>query len=482
MVERRVALVVGIADYPGQALRNPVNDANAMTAVLREHGFDVRQVVDCPVNDFDAALDQFKSDLEDADVGLFFFAGHGAQMDDANYLMAKDVSMVSKIAAKRTSVALNEVLRVMNETGVEVKIVILDACRSEPCPQNWARNGMPLGLASVSAPKGTIIGFATSPGEIALDGPVGGNGVYTTALLNHIADKDRPIEAVFKRVRSEVAAVTSGDQTTWEHTSLIGDFYLNMSVAQAVQAYSPTAFADKDFAPGPTTYAERTINALKSYSWYSQNPAVQSLNTETVAGLTLDEAFVIGRNIFQAAAGSSMSARDFLNDFGAKTIGWNEAKTKAILDGVLFEIYFDRTGAARKEIKSGPLEEVFRLRQNAKFRSSFDFVTTCLQEARREVLVPPNSDAEIAVTITNENENDRALLQGIFVNGRDLLPSHLEGSAPDEIAITRRLYKEQFEERLVLMLGVPRAQVTVTYAPPLPANETIMVSMAWGSW
>lgn len=478
-MERRIALVVGISNYPTSPLKNPINDADSMSAVLAAHGFIVSKIADCSRSAFVSALADFSSALVGADVGFFFFAGHGVQIDSENFLIVTDTVASSKDAARMTSIPLNEVLKTMNDSGVGVKIVVLDACRSEPWKQSFARDGLPTGLASVSAPKGTIIGFATSPGETASDG-TGLNGTYTAALLNHIADKDRPIEAVFKRVRSEVAAVTRGTQTTWEHTSLLGEFYLNMSISKAINDYSSAALADAKFVPETTTFAERTINALKSSSWYTQNPAVQSLNKTTVNELTMDEAFVVGRNICQAAEGSSSDAILLIRGFDVRTRTWNLAKARAILDGILFEVFFDSKGEPRRNFKADHIDDIFALRSVARLAPSFDFITKCLAEAGRKMLVPPNKEAELGVTITFQKDDDGSFkIDGIHSNGHNILSVDDSSSRWGDGIAYRRTTSERFKQRLGATLGVPTQQLKVTFNPPPPNKDKIFEPADW---
>ena len=367
---------------------------------------------------------------------------------------------------------LDSVLEAMDNSAATTKIVILDACRSNPWKRSWNRTVGDEGLASVYAPKGTIIGYATSPGEVADDG-AGRNGLYTSALLNQIGALDRPIEAVFKLVRGEVAAVSNGEQTTWEHTSLSGDFFFNTSTAKAVGDYDASAFADVGFDPEPGSFADKTIRALKSYNWYKQNPAVISLSLETLGQLNPDELFVIGRNILQAAHGSSGSADVFIDDILDKVDPWPEAKAKAVVDGILFEMFFNSEGSPRDEPKGTIYYDgLARLRKAPKIGGSLDFITSCLREAKIPMLVYPNQDTIITVTITHEEQDEKNALTGVWVNSENLL------IAPDETEVFgkkrvryRSDEKDDFEIMLSERLMVPEKQLEVSYKPELGDDE-----------
>ena len=196
------ALVIGNADYPdGHDLMNPVHDADDFGAKLKGYGFEAIVVTDCTAKEMEKSLKLFRASLDKHDVGLFFFAGHGMQIEGSNYLLALDTDMDSETDAKHSSLSLDKVVDVMSKSTAATKIIILDACRNNPWERKWQRSAATRGLASVYAPKGTIIGFATSPGETAGDGD-GRNGTYTAALLDHIDAPDCSIETMFKRVRN----------------------------------------------------------------------------------------------------------------------------------------------------------------------------------------------------------------------------------------------------------------------------------------
>ena len=219
---KRAALVIGNAAYSDQPLTNPGNDAEDMAGTLRKYGFVVHKAVDSTCLEMERALKDFRAELYDADVGLFFFAGHGVQVEGSNYLIALDTDMSSELDAKHTSLKLDKVIDVMEKANTSTSIIILDACRDNPWERRWHRSAAVQGLASVYAPRGTLIAFATSPGQIAGDGKGRRNGSYTEALLQHIGTADCAIESMFKRVRNTLSAATNGKQVSWEHTSLAG--------------------------------------------------------------------------------------------------------------------------------------------------------------------------------------------------------------------------------------------------------------------
>ena len=352
-VKRKMAaLVFGNANYHKTGvLRNPANDAADMSSKLASYGFHVIVVPDATNTEMDKKLDDFRKLLETNEVGLFFFAGHGMQIDGCNYLLAVDTNTCHEINAKHSSLSLDKVIDVMEKSNVATKIIILDACRHNPWERAWNRTAATRGLASVYAPKGTIIGFATSPGELASDGK-GRNGTYTEALLQHIDEPDLTIETMFKRVRNTVAAETRGKQTSWEHTSLSGNFFFNISLGKVVTTYEEIALADELFVIDETKPSHKIIRGLKSHNWYIQNGALSQLTAASVTRMADDNLFVLGRNIYQAACGGSNAAGAFVHSFLDTTSGYPKEKRKALLDGMLFEVFFDPKAKLRSKIKA----------------------------------------------------------------------------------------------------------------------------------
>lgn len=464
----RLALIVGVAAYPNGPLANPANDANDMSDLLSGFDFDTILRTDCNLNDFDKALDDFEQRLNQYEAGLFFFAGHGLQIDGTNYLVVTDTDSANKRRAQRTSVSLDDILRVMNASNASVSIVILDACRTNPWQRGWERDVGDRGLAPVFAPKGTIIGYATSPGEVASDG-VGRNGTYTAALLTRISEKDRPIEVIFKRVRNDVAAATGGAQTTWEHTSLSGEFYFEMSVAAAAGGYSPQACADRTFQALPGSLAATTIRALKSSNWYTQNPAIDALSAQSVEPMTIDELFVIGRNILQSAHGSASSAINFIEHAPERIRNWPEAKRKAVYDGILFEIFFDREGALRSDIKGHCLEQVFANR--AVLPASFDFITDCLNQVGKRMFVPPNQNRQLVATVAIDNTQETDLMNGLWIGGQDVMVIDEARNPWRNFNTHGVLTPDGLKGHLSQLLSVPAAQLEINFQPELRGND-----------
>ena len=218
----RRALIIGNAAYPHAPLRNPINDATDMADIVRRFGFEVTLLRDADKSTMERAVEDFTTRVQRRSVGLFFFSGHGAQIDGQNYLIPIGAALDEPSDVKYRAVAADWILARMDDIGMEVKLLILDACRNNPFGRSWTR-ALNRGLVTMDAPKGSLIDYSTSPGKTAEDG-TGRNSPYTTHLLREIPQPRRPIELMFKAVRVGVQEETKGQQTPWEASSLTGEF------------------------------------------------------------------------------------------------------------------------------------------------------------------------------------------------------------------------------------------------------------------
>jgi hypothetical protein len=221
---RRLALLIGNAKYKISPLGNAVNDARDMSVILKKLGFETTLLINATRQEMDEAIDAFTRELRQGGVGVFYYAGHGVQIDGQNYLVPVDAPLELAANVKYNSVAANELLERMADAENGLNIIILDACRDNAFTREWrsARRG----LAPPPFAQGALIAYSTAPGEVAWDGAEGShNGVYTKYLLKHITQRGLTIEGLLKKVRDEVQRETKGQQIPWESSSLAGDFY-----------------------------------------------------------------------------------------------------------------------------------------------------------------------------------------------------------------------------------------------------------------
>ncbi len=224
-IKKRVALVIGNANYKFAPLKNPVNDAKDMAKVLKELEFDVIYEKNASRELMLAAINQFQEKLGKDVLGLFYFSGHGIQHEGINYMIPIGMSKLTVSSVKFNSVRIDYVFSTMKESNNKVNIIILDACRDNPFKNG--EKGMTKGLAIVNyAPGGSLIAYATSPNKVAKDG-AGDNSPYTKYLKKFILEPGLSIEKMFKEVANAVATETHNEQIPWINSSLLGkDIYL----------------------------------------------------------------------------------------------------------------------------------------------------------------------------------------------------------------------------------------------------------------
>jgi len=238
--DKRVAFVVGNGAYKNvPQLPNPAGDAKAMAKLLRNVGFEVVEGTNLTRDKMTEKLLDFGKKAEGADVALFFYAGHGIAVNGANYLLPIDADLKSEMDV-RLGAAINVDLTLeQTMADAKVKLVLLDACRDNPFAAKIrsakATRSLTVesGLAEMKSGEGTLIAFATGPGQTALDGESGTNSPFTRALLANIASPGVEIQQAMTRVRAQVNEETNKGQLPWGHTNLIGSVYLNPAAASS---------------------------------------------------------------------------------------------------------------------------------------------------------------------------------------------------------------------------------------------------------
>lgn len=221
--QARLALVIGNSAYATAQLANPRNDAELIARTLRQLGFEVTRLLDADQKTMRRALIDFGRRLKAADaVGVFYFAGHGVQVEGENYLIPIGAEIREEREVALEAVSATEVLRSFQTSSKRLSITILDACRNNPYAAA-TRSGV-RGLAGMNAPSGTLVSYATAPGQVAMDGD-GANSPFAEALAQSMLQSGLLVEDVFKRTRRLVLAKTGERQVPWESSSLVGDFY-----------------------------------------------------------------------------------------------------------------------------------------------------------------------------------------------------------------------------------------------------------------
>jgi uncharacterized caspase-like protein len=247
VADKRVAFVVGNGAYKNVAqLPNPPIDAKAMAGVLRNVGFEVVEGVNLTRDKMTEKLLDFGKRAQGADVAVFYYAGHGIAINGTNYLLPVDADIKSEMDVK-LGAAINIDLTLDQTMGdAKVKLVFLDACRDNPFAakiRSTATRSVSVGqgLAEMKSGEGTLIAFATGPGQTALDGQEGTNSPFTRALIAHIAEPGVEIQQAMTEVRAQVNEETNKGQLPWGHTNLTGSVYLNPAAKEPAKDAAPAA-------------------------------------------------------------------------------------------------------------------------------------------------------------------------------------------------------------------------------------------------
>ncbi|NVM65082.1 hypothetical protein FHW88_003386 [Mucilaginibacter sp. SG538B] len=226
---KKIAIVFGekYYKYYGE-LRNPENDANDISDSLRKVGFNVYTYLNTDLKTMSAQFEDWSSKLKDYDVALFYFSGHGAEVNGTNYLFPVDADPKAPSQLSTKTLSANQMLATIESySNLKYSIVILDACRNNPFTKGWSRDVSEKGLASMSA-KGAFIAFAASPGNTAFDGDHR-NGTYTEAILKYITVPNLTIDEIFTKVNAHVKKSSVGDQAPFKNSSLGSDYCFSVT-------------------------------------------------------------------------------------------------------------------------------------------------------------------------------------------------------------------------------------------------------------
>jgi len=284
---RRVALVVGVGKYQYiPALDNPPNDARLIARTLEQLGFALvggGPQIDVDKPAFDHVVQRFGEALVGAEVGLFFYAGHGLQVQGTNWLVPTGANPTRPQDLDFQMIDAGLILKQMDGAGTRLNLLILDACRNNPFGVRGLR-GAESGLAQMRAPEGTLIAYATQPGNVALDG-VGAQSPFSSALVRPGLDVFR----LFNQVGLDVKRTTGGQQQPWVSNSPIeGDFYFaspDASISVAGQSVQPVPQMPLSVGPSlaiqpPSKEAVVIPMAPPSIGAVPRNPGAERANQE----------------------------------------------------------------------------------------------------------------------------------------------------------------------------------------------------------
>lgn len=348
--ESRVALVIGNSNYKNSPLKNPINDANDISAKLKGLGFVVIERNNLAVRSIGSTLREFRSKLTPGSIAIVFYAGHGVQIKGENYFPAVDADIQGEEDVPHQSLAVRQIMDILGDAKTKLNLVFLDACRDNPYARSFRSTSR--GLSRENAPSGTLISFATRPGSVASDG-MGRNGLYTASLLDAMENKNHPIEQVLKQVTAKVKAASKGQQEPWMEGSLDGDFCFgncNDSTRLGVNEDDLFWSTIKD-SKDPNDYysylkkfpngffsdaAKNRINALKNLNLQSSPPPVIGADSVHNKPTIINNEGVIPLLLFQMEGGSRKMVEQYFTTWSINDAAAEEFLNRHLSDRVNF--------------------------------------------------------------------------------------------------------------------------------------------------
>ncbi|MBS9767560.1 MAG: caspase family protein [Flavobacteriaceae bacterium] len=384
---KTLALIIGNNEYHESAkLDNAINDAKSIDNIFTKLGFDTITQFDCKNADYANLLNEFDKNISNYDASIFYYAGHGFELEGENYLpsIESQIPPTDKYNAGRNSIRLNEILEIHKKHNKKINIVIIDACR-----KTFDRGIS--GLAPILAPKGSLIAFSTSPGKGAKDEGYENNSIYTGSIIKHLGKERLTIEELFKKVRKTVYALSNETQITWEHTSLISDFYFNKISEKGLNElpYEKEVIKDVYYDENKDEFS-KIIKDLRSNNWHKQNPAVTKILDIEPNSLDRNQQFIFGRNLLQSSCCANNSI-DFMDNLQSNISRYNISNENHVLNGILFEIYFNSYGEFRgQKRKNHHIEKILELRNFKSYSKSFEFIRELLLKKDYDLIYIPD--------------------------------------------------------------------------------------------
>jgi uncharacterized caspase-like protein len=406
--DKRVALVFGISNYQNvPQLANPNSDAAAMGDVFKKAGFNVVDLRrDLGVSDMRRAVREFAATASDADMAVVYYAGHGIEVDGANYLIPADAKLLSDFDVEDEAVSLDRVLQAINPAK-RLRLVILDACRDNPFSKTMKRSigtrSVGRGLAKIEPTTAdTLIAFAAKAGAVAGDGD-GAHSPFATALIKHIATPGLDLRLAFGRVRDEVLKSTGSRQEPFVYGSLGGETVA--LVPQVAAPVDPNAEARRDYefaAQIGTKEAWGSFLAAHGSGIYA-NLAHAALDKLDAAEKASERADVVKR---QAEDQARQKADDFRRQLEEQAARQAEQAKKQMSEQAKRDLEQERQNIAEQAKRE--VDEAKR--QLAEARKQADDAAAQVEKAKKQAAADAQQQVEAAKREA-ENQARRAAEQ-----------------------------------------------------------------------
>lgn len=468
------AFLIGVNDYQNiSKLETPLNDIGELKITFEQLGIDVSEKTDISKQTFDYAFPEFLSSIEDTDAIIFYFAGHGGQYYGKNYLLLKDVNITSPDHLIQSAIKLDDIIEGFERSNVGIKIIILDACRS-PLHVLSKRGNEEVGFTSFEAPFGTFIAFSTSPKKSAEDVYEGsGHSPFAHALLQHIKEKDVPIESLFKKTRNTLYSITEGKQLSWEHSCLLGDFYFSRSqlTGEYLTDYSSFALQDELYNYDLNeTPIQKLIWKLRSHVARLQQEAINSISITNFSNVSKDELFILGRNMYQALSAGITGVLIYFKKIKANLDYFEKEVAFHILNGILYEIYFNKENKLRDKFKLTAknyyddtveiANQVFSLFLYPEYLNSAKFIMNSLTLNNERFFYDHVNKPIIELKLYfSKLSNSKTYIEKIEYEGINILKNKLENFNPESLCSYIEYSISKLKMMITEMLVAPKDKI-----------------------
>lgn len=485
-LKRYIALVIGNSQYDSPYygnLTNPANDADAMGAVLQKLKCTIFVKKNLTYSEYGIVFDEFTQEIikQKADAAIVYFAGHGLNIDATDYLIMKDTPAfkTGESKTKKESVAINDICQELNAIGDQLNILIIDACRDTP-------NQLVRGL--ISNPKNSLLGmkltnhlpfqtfiaYSTSVGKSASDGNAAeGHSPYTKTLLENIEEENLPIESLFKRVRNKVYRGYDNLQLPWEYSCLTEEFCFNYGQLNPYfdKPYSEAAYNDGTYV-SQDDYVNEIITGLKSYTYDVQNTAVGKLRRIYKIITDKNNLFVIGRNLLQAAHGGAFECQKEISYANLRKYTWQGENH--VLNGILYEMYFDKSNQFRDSVKGiNLLDNIASFLAYPEFKNARKFIQISLSEYKDRLYYIPGSSERCIVTVKlsssymNMFDENVWNINSIFIKGKEI---------QDSIPFNREFDSVELRSYILQAIAIPSLYLQIRYSENINKDDLFINS------
>ena len=441
---KRLALIIGNDAYSISPLKNAVNDAHAMDKALKSAGFQTVTLENARKADMDRAIGEFLDKIGPDDTVLFFFAGHGVQIENENFLVPVDFPSVATISgAKFACMSVARIFDELKRKRAKRNIVILDACRSNPVAEKYS---LEAGLANPQdAPGESFIAFSTGPGQTAADNPNGRDSWFTEALADYISQSALTVEIndVFTRVKKRVSQATEGRQTPWTTSNLTSRFYFHLP---------PNGDSDSDSTVAEKWMEDARVREQREEWAEAINLVNQVLERKPGGALEKLASWKLPYLTARKDARARFDAGDYAAaaDFYEQALKLDPFAMDAVLQGVNSYLLEDH------------LPEAIVLLKGMRFRGSSEAVETADQMLKQLAAVAPEAAKEVQSSVPQPPPIEEVFSGMHFgVPDWDAGKRHLETA---EVDITR------WTKDLKMEVPMPVLIASAATATPAPAG------------